>query len=156
VAAAAQVREAYWTTINAQHYDAAYAMYSAPAQAIVSHDAFLAHEQHVVSTHGANIERRVMRTTVYDNPQGMPPGIYVAFDYIGRFATTDRNCGYLILHQTTPSAPFRMVRSEQAFMDNATAATVRQQGRSADEEWAQMASNLCPGWQRDWVFQPPV
>jgi hypothetical protein len=157
IAAAGQLRDAYWGALNLQHYDVAYAMYASSTQAVVSRDAFVEYEQQGRRDNGAVIERRVMRTTVYDNPANAPaPGLYVAFDFIGRYEATDRACGYLILHRLTPSAPFRVVRSEQAFLDNATAARVQEQGQSVDEFWAQMATQYCPGWQSDWQIQPPA
>lgn len=156
-AAAGEVRDAHWVALNAQQYDAAYAMYAPSTQAVVSHDQFIEHEQHSRRDNGAVIARRVMRTTIYDNPPNAPaPGVYVAFDFVGRYEATDRSCGYLILHQAAPGAPFRVVRSEQAFLDNATAARAQEQGQSPDQMWAQMATQYCPGWQSDWIIEPPV
>lgn len=157
VEAATEARNAYWSALDAQDYDRAYAMYAPATQAMISHDEFVGYEQQRMRESGANVERRVMRTTVYDNPQNAPaPGIYVAFDFVARFAIADRSCGYIILHQPGPGEAFRIMRSEQSFTDNPSAARAREQGQSADDVWAEMATRFCPGWQRAWAIQPPV
>jgi hypothetical protein len=102
---------------------------------------------------GAALERRVMRTTVYENPPNAPAaGLYVAFDFVGRFERADRNCGYIVMHQPPERGPFRVARTDQTFLDNDAAAG----SQSADEIWAHMASSFCPGWQPAWTIQPPV
>jgi hypothetical protein len=95
-----------------------------------------------------------MGATVYDNPPSAPvPGVYIAFDFVGRLERADRNCGYIILHQPEGSGPFRVTQSNQSFLPNDAA---RGSGQSPDEVWARMAAQFCPGWQPSWAIQPPV
>ena len=70
-------------------------------------------------------ERRVTKITSSKDPQSAPaPGVYAAVDFVGRFAGVDRYCGYLMLHQAADGGPFRVMRSVEASVDNATAAAI--------------------------------
>ena len=154
VAEASEARDAYWRAIDTQEYPAAYAMLTSGMQALSSVDQFSNDAARVRSDMGLAQERRVMRTTVYENPASAPePGLYIAFDYVGRFEKADRNCGYIIMHQLAPGEPFRTTRTDQTFLANDQAA---QSSLPADDLWTQMATSYCPGWQRSWAIQPPV
>jgi hypothetical protein len=99
---------------------------------------------------GAVKERRITTLTWTKNPLSAPaPGIYAAFDLVGRFASADRNCGYIVLRQAPTGGPFRVMREETAFMDNKTAADVekRQSRAAVDEFWSQLAVASCPNYQ---------
>jgi hypothetical protein len=154
IAEAGLARDAFWRVIDAEVYAAAYAMLTPGMQALTPADVFAQLDAQTRATNGAAIERRVMRTTVYDNPPNAPaPGIYVAFDFVARAERADRSCGYIILHQAAEGEPFLVTRTEQTYMDNSSAAA---SDRPADEAWAQIATSFCPGWQRSWAIQPPV
>lgn len=155
IAQAAAVRDAYWRVLDARDFTAGYAMRTPGTQQLLSPDQFAAGEQERYTLAGAAVERRVMRTQVYDNPAGALPGFYVAFDCTARFALADRLCGYLILHQATPGGPFLVMRDEQAFMPNSVVTSWSGRGVAPIDGWRQMATQRCPGWQPSWDLVPP-
>jgi hypothetical protein len=89
--------------------------------------------------------RGFTRTTVYRNPQGVEPGIYIALDMTARFKNVDRHCSYLILKHL-PSGTFTIVREEESFMTHETEAAILRDGGKAKVEqlWGQL-SESCPG-----------
>lgn len=154
IAEAAASRDAFWRALDAEDLTRAYDMFTPGMQAMMSIEQYTELDAQTRTTSGATIERRVMRITRYDNPPNAPgPGIYIAFDFVARAERADRSCGYIILHQAAEGDPFRVTRTEQTYMDNASAASSDQ---PPDEVWAQLASTYCPGWQRSWAIQPPV
>jgi hypothetical protein len=154
IAEAASARDAFWRVMDAQDYVSAYDTLTTGMKMLLSPARFAELGGQSRTNYGATSERRVMRTTVYDNPPNAPePGIYIAFDFVARTERADRSCGYIIMHKAAEGEPFRVTRTEQTYMDNATAAASEQ---PADEAWAQLATSLCPGWQRSWAIQPPV
>jgi hypothetical protein len=157
IAEAAIVRDAYWVALDRGDYVEAYALFTPGMQALSPADSFAREGAAQASQYGRTIERRVMRTTRYDNPANAPaPGIYIAFDFVGRFELVDRNCGYIILYQPPEGGPFQITRTDQTFMDNGAAEDASRTGQSAEQVWTQMASAYCPGWQPSWAIQPPV
>ena len=157
IAEAAIVRDAYWAALDRGDYNEAYALFTPGMQSLSPADTFAREGASQAAQNGRAIERRVMRTTRYDNPANAPaPGIYIAFDFVGRFEHADRNCGYIILYQSQAGGPFQVTRTDQTFLHNSTAAEASRSGQSVDQVWTQMASAYCPGWQPDWTIQPPV
>ena len=153
IAEAAAARDAYWRAIDDENYAAAYAMLTPGMQNLDTPQEAQKFNSDQRRDMGVALERRVMRVTVYDNPASAPaPGVYIAFDVVGRFERADRNCGYIIMHQAAPGAPWLVTRNDQTFMSNADAAGPGQ----PDVAWAQLATSFCPGWQPSWVIQPPV
>jgi hypothetical protein len=154
IADAASARDAFWRAIDAEDYAGGYSLLTPDMQAMASPEHYAQLNAQTRTSNGVMLERRVMRTTVYDNPPNAPaPGTYIAFDFVARAERADRSCGYIILHQPAEGGPFRVTRTEQSYMDNASAAASDQ---PADEVWAQIATNFCPGWQRSWAIQPPI
>jgi hypothetical protein len=97
---------------------------------------------------GRVIERRVVAVTWTKNPAQAPaPGVYAALDLVSQFANVDRHCGYLVLYQAPTGGPFRVMREEDNFMDNATAKSMAQTQSSAavDATWAKLSSR-CPNY----------
>ncbi len=148
---AASVREAYLAASERGDATTAYSMHNPGLQALESEAQFASHIAQLNAVLGPLIERQITRTTVYTNPPGVDPGVYVAFDMIGRFENADRYCGYIIIFQPPAGAP-KVARIEQNFLLNASAdQTTRNAGQpSADQVWTQMATQNCPGW------APPV
>lgn len=146
---------AYWATIDASDFSAAYAMRTPGTQRLVTPEQFAAGERERATLAGAVVERRIMRTQIYDNPAGALPGFYVAFDFTARFALADRFCGYVVMHQPTPGGPFLVMRDEQAFMPNSVVTAWNGRGMAPIDGWRQMAAQRCPGWQPSWDLVPP-
>lgn len=153
VTQAEAAREAYWQAVDADDYGSAFAMMTDAMQSSSSADAYAADHNRLRGDVGAVVERRVMRTTVYDNPPNAPAsGVYVAFDIVARFELADRYCGYIILHQQTPGTAFRVTRVDQTYFANSQAANAP----DANQTWQQLATQFCPGWQPSWTIAPPV
>jgi hypothetical protein len=93
-------------------------------------------------------ERRLVTLTWTANSAQAPfPGIYVAIDLVSRFANVDRHCGYLVLYQTPAGGEFKIMREENNYLPNQTAAAIARQGSgpSIDAMWAQLSAH-CPGY----------
>ena len=100
------------------------------------------------STAGSVLERRIVTVTWTKDPaQADAPGVYAALDLVSRFANVDRHCGFLILYQPPSGGGFRVMREEDNFIDNATAAGIVRQHSQAelDAAWAQLTSR-CPNY----------
>ena len=96
---------------------------------------------------GPVVERRItMLTWTKDPPGGPPTGVYAAFDLVSRFANIDRYCGYVVLYQAPAGGPFRVMREEDTYLDNATAQAIAAGGKeSVESVWARVAVN-CPNY----------
>ncbi len=97
---------------------------------------------------GAVVERRIATVTWTKNPAHAPmPGIYAALDTVSRFANIDRHCGYLVLYQAPSEQTFQIMREENNFLDNATAANIAKQSSPAavDKAWGELSAH-CPGY----------
>jgi hypothetical protein len=93
-------------------------------------------------------EQRIVTVTWTKNPAAAPaPGVYAALDVVSLFANIDRYCGFLILYQSPAGGPFRVMREENNFLDNATAEKIEQQHSRADVDraWAQLSAH-CPNY----------
>ncbi|MBY0567069.1 MAG: DUF4019 domain-containing protein [Hyphomonadaceae bacterium] len=157
VAAAATARDAFWQALERNDLASARAMWTEDMQAEQTEEDFVADAGRLRRQTGAVIERRVMRTTIYDNTPGAPaPGVYIAFDIVARFENVDRFCGYIIMHQASEGQPFRVSRIDQTMMENSAAAAWDGQGQTTDQAWQQLATQFCPGWQPSWAIAPPV
>lgn len=102
---------------------------------------------------GPMTERRIVTITWTKDPVQAPTrGIYAALDMVGHFANIDRYCGYLVLYQSPTGGPFQVMREEENFLDNATAASIARQSSAAavEEAWAKASAN-CPGYQQSTV-----
>ncbi|HEY2444939.1 MAG TPA: DUF4019 domain-containing protein [Rhizomicrobium sp.] len=100
---------------------------------------------------GSVIERRIVTVTWTKDPSNAPlPGVYVALDVISRFTNIDRDCGYLVLFQPPSAGPFKVMREENNFLDNLTAAKIAKQNSPAEvsRAWARLSAN-CPGYGRE-------
>lgn len=98
---------------------------------------------------GAVVERRIVTVTWTKNPAHAPlPGVYVALDLVSRFANIDRHCGFLVLYQAPSGGSFQVMREENNFIDNVTAAKIAKQSSPAavDTTWASVSAH-CPGYQ---------
>jgi len=97
---------------------------------------------------GKVIERRIVTLTWTKNPAHAPlPGVYAALDLVSRFANVDRHCGYLVLYQAPTGGAFRVMREEDNFLDNASAADIERKSSAAavDKTWAAISAH-CPGY----------
>jgi len=106
-------------------------------------------------TAGPVLSRQITTLTWTKDPAHAPlPGVYAAFDVVSRFANVDRHCGYLVLWQSSPEQPFRVMREESNFLDNATAASIAKKSPSAvGQAWATLSAH-CPNYRPDARLEP--
>jgi hypothetical protein len=105
---------------------------------------------------GAVIERRLTKITWTKNPANAPaPGIYAAIDLVSSFKNIDRDCGYVVLYQPPAGGDFRVIREENAYLDNATAQQIfsSQSSVGVDKAWASLSSR-CPNYPRNMPAAP--
>jgi hypothetical protein len=101
---------------------------------------------------GVVVERRIATVTWTKNPAQAPlPGVYAALDLVNRYANIDRHCGFLVLYQAPSGGAFQIMREENNYMDNATAAGIAKQTSPAavEAKWAEVYAH-CPG------YRPPL
>lgn len=76
------------------------------------------------------LHRDLLRLTWYQNPAGVPAGLYGAVDYSARHAGEQR-CGYLIWYRGQPESGFLLTRREETEIsddfDDATRSQLRNQ-----------------------------
>lgn len=116
---------ATWQGFNALveegEYDAAYAMMSEAFRADYPLAKFRSDRAQARADRGALIARdRVKLTWTKDSPAVPFPGTYLAIDASARFATSDRFCGYTILHLAPGAQDFMIMRLQETQLDNAT------------------------------------
>jgi hypothetical protein len=121
-------------------------------------DAFSARLQKFNALAGSVKNRQIIKITWTKDPAQSPaPGIYVAIDLTSHFSNIDRHCGYIVLYQKPVGGEFSVMRSEDNFLDNATAKAIasKQSASGVDQVWAQVSAN-CPNYRRDDVAREPL
>ena len=111
-------------------------------------DLFSAREVAFNDLAGAIRERRIVKIVWAKDPMNAEsPGVYATVDFVGRFANVDRYCGYVVLHQATSSADFKIVRDDETYLSNSTAAAIEanQSRGTLDAAW-DAASSRCPNY----------
>jgi hypothetical protein len=92
--------------------------------------------------------RRLIKVTWTKDPQAAPaPGIYAAIDFVSRFQSIDRHCGYVVVYRPPAGGAFKVMRDQSSYMDNRTAAAIAAKGSQADVDLAwREASAGCPNY----------
>lgn len=125
------------TRLTNAYFDAAGAGRDAEAYAMISSamtDATLeewsAENRRSLGETGPGRSRTIARISIYTDPPGVDPGVYVAADYVAGWERQDE-CGYLVWRADKPEGPFALARRESTYLphtlDAATRATMRQQ-----------------------------
>lgn len=143
--------DAFLAALDGGRAAEAYAILSDVNQREQSQASFAADLSRFNKLAGPVQERRVLKTTwTKDSPRGPFPGTFVAIDLLSRFEGIDRHCGYIVLHQAPTATDFRVTRREDAFIDNATAASIARTGKAPGVEalWAGLSAN-CPNYPRE-------
>lgn len=142
--AARRAAEAYLVAEDVGDAGVAWTMQTEGLQAVSDIDAYRRSVASFRVESGPLVSRDIYRTTWYKDPPDSPgPGLYVAFDLTARYQNVERYCGYLIAFQPPQGGPFRIMRSEKAFMSNESARAISE----PDNVWASTATAYCPGWQ---------
>ena len=147
---AEKTARAFLAAKDAAQYNAAYDFLADLDKQQQPLDRFISDLRKFNALAGPVKERRIETVTwTKDSPSAPLPGVYAAMDFVSTFANVDRYCGFLILFQSSSGGPFRIMREEDNFIDNATAkAIVQQQSPAAlERSWYQLSGN-CPNIQR--------
>jgi hypothetical protein len=122
----------------------AYALLSEPDKRDQPFEAFAKQLESFNSISGAPREHRLVAVTWSKDPASVPaPGVYAAIDVVSRFANIDRHCGYLVLYQAPGKGDFGVMRTEETYLDNASAR--KMSAAVLDETWAEMSAH-CPNY----------
>jgi hypothetical protein len=81
-------------------------------------------------------------TWTKDSASAPSPGIYAAIDLANTYTLASRHCGFVILFKRTQSEPFKVVRSEDTYMDDKSAKLI---GADAPNVWRKVSA-VCPGY----------
>ncbi|MBS0380746.1 MAG: DUF4019 domain-containing protein [Proteobacteria bacterium] len=138
------VTHAFLDLLDRGDYHKAYAMMTERQKAEIPFAVFEKNSAAFNKEAGVVRERTIVRVTwTKDPPQAPAPGIYAAVDLKSRFENVDRHCGYIVLYQSSESAPFQVSRQEDNYMSNAQAARIqRDQSQEAMERlWQQLESH---------------
>lgn len=101
----------YTLALEKRDYDAAYAMLRLSLQASSPR---LEWEMNLRkrSTLWPDGRIRVLRLSWYVDPAGQPTGLYAAFDFRGDRADGTMDCGYVVVHRSTPADGWTVVRTD--------------------------------------------
>jgi hypothetical protein len=152
VQAARAAADRYWRATDAGDSSAAYAALDDQFHHSETPENFAAVSRHFTQVAGPLIERRIARTTWHKDTPAEGGSVYAAYDIVARYQNIDRYCGYLIVRQASPSGSFAVSHVEETYLDNDNAQNAVSQGQSADNLWARMAADSCPGWQQSWAL----
>lgn len=148
---AKKTAEAFFEALDSGNPRLAYALLSEPNQkdrplAVVAEEL-----SKFRALSGSVKERRFLKTTWTKDPAKAPaPGVYVAIDLLTRFEGIDWHCGYIVLYQAPSREDFRVARQQDAFMDNATAKSIRDKGSmpGVEEIWSRVSAS-CPNYPKE-------
>jgi hypothetical protein len=137
--------DAFYAALERGDDAAAYRMVDDLLKSDISADRYKDDSQAFRIAAGATLARQFNQVTwTKDSPAAPEPGIYVAIDIAAKYEKIDRFCGYIVLHQSRPSAPFLVSRIESNYIANGDAT-----GNSADpglrSAWQQLTAN-CPNY----------
>jgi hypothetical protein len=144
----------YLQALRAGEYARAYAMLTADNQTDTSEVRFRDEARKFSEIAGPLVRRHMIASIWTKNPRGAPrPGIYAAFDLAAQFTNVDRQCGSLVLYQSPASGSFKVLRSENYYLDNRTAQQIElsKSHQALVDEWAKISAG-CPPF--SWDAQP--
>ncbi|MBR1120217.1 DUF4019 domain-containing protein [Bradyrhizobium lablabi] len=144
---ALQAARDYFSKLDNERYDNAYAMMSEANRRTVPAEQFTRNNKDFRSRSGSLSQRSLLKVTWTKDPAGAPRGIYAAVDVGARYSNVDRYCGYVVLYQKSAGDSFEIMRQEANFIENAVARDIEQKKSRAelDNAWAKLAAN-CPGY----------
>jgi hypothetical protein len=148
---AAGLVESYLSALDAGDYARAYGMMTVEDQKETPAARFHEEARKFNDVAGHLLRRRMLVSTWAKDPPGAPKaGIYVVFDVAAQFANVDRECGSVMLYQPPAGGSFKVMRSENYFMDNRTAQQIElsRSHQALVEEWARISAS-CPKFSWD-------
>lgn len=144
-----EVRETfdrYFTAVDSGRYRDAYEMMSDANKALLTYDQFAQQSTQFRTQAGPLKRRQLLKITWTKDPANAPfPGVYAAVDETATYQGVDRQCGYVIIYQHPTGGDLQVMRVENNFIDNASAAEIArtQSAAELDRMWALLSAN-CP------------
>ena len=135
---------AYFAAWESGKADQAYALMTPINREALAYPDFQKMTANFSSEAGTLVERRVLKVTWTKDPPDAPsPGIYVAIDESARYTGIARQCGYIVLFQAPVGGPFQVMRVENSFISDASAAKMAP--GEADAQWKKLSA-VCPNY----------
>ncbi len=120
---------------NGGRYERAYAAYDPAFQQNATSQQFAQEGARFAAQTGPMSSLRIIRITWTKPLAGSSlSGVYAAVDVLKTFRNVRRDCGYLVLHLASDGASWKVLRSEDHFMTDATYDGLVQQGRAGEAE----------------------
>ncbi len=118
-----QLSARYFEHVDRKDYDAAHAMFGDEMRAIATLQEWRTFMRDELRDWGALQQREQTNVTWYDNPSNAPlPGLYVAVDYVSRYAELAQHTEFLVWYRERDGMPFALTRHETNAVDKASAA----------------------------------
>jgi hypothetical protein len=140
--------QTYLDDIESGQYVDAYRMMAEGNKRSLPLESFTEAEQKFKALAGSLKFWRILKVTWTKDPSQAPaPGVYAAVDLMGQFANVDRDCGYIVLFQSPLGGDFMVARTENNYLDNATAHQIEEKKSAAEVAtvWARL-SRSCPNY----------
>lgn len=138
----------YFDAIDRGRYREAYAMMNDANKAELPYDQFERQSSQFHAQAGVLKRRDVLKITWTKDPPNAPfPGVYAAIDESATYQNVDRQCGYVVIYQRPSGGDLEVMRTENNFIDNASAADIArtQSPAELDRLWASLSAN-CPNF----------
>lgn len=115
--------ETYLGHLDRGEYDHAHAMFSADMRRMAPLPAWRETTQATRAEWGALAGREQVRITAYRDPKDAPrPGLYIAVDYVSRYANLAQHTQYLVWHREREGDAFALIRHETNAVEKRAAA----------------------------------
>jgi hypothetical protein len=115
--------ETYLGHLDRGEYDRAHAMFSADMRRMAPLPAWRETTQATRAEWGALAGREQVRITAYRDPKDAPrPGLYIAVDYVSRYANLAQHTQYLVWHREREGDAFALIRHETNAVEKQAAA----------------------------------
>lgn len=134
--------------LDAEQYEAAYAMLSSGLREMWPFEKFRADKQATKADIGSKLFRRPLKITWTKGGAAAPDGgTYAAIDTDAQFEGADRFCGYTIMHRPKDSDRFDVARIEENILSNASAEQFAANNsiETPDVIW-NLVSRTCPNY----------
>lgn len=111
-----QTTNAYFAARDSRDYAAAYALLADSQKQGLPYATWLKQAQEFNALAGAPLDRKLVKISWYQNPPGVPPGIYAAADFSAQYENLGLNCGFLAWREQE-DGHFLMVREETNYIE---------------------------------------
>lgn len=112
----------YFKHVDRKEYDAAYAMFSDEMRAMAPLQEWRTLMREEPLNWGVLEQREQANVTWYNDPPNAPrPGLYVAVDYVSRYANLAQHTEFLVWYREREGMPFTLTRHETNAVDKMSA-----------------------------------